>query len=213
MRPIRRAQILAAAIEVIARETFCGTTIQKVADAAGVSTGTVNHYFDNKLTLLMATLEQASLDWRDEQLEAVESSAPGEPRLEALIISSGPSTPTKLLRWKVWIAAWSEALRSPELRLVLADGRDVWMSLLTQQLTGIARELGRPDLDCELLAREYDALQNGLYIRVITANAAVDDTLLGILRAFLRGRLGLGSSDWAIGKSRTQTGDLSASVS
>jgi TetR/AcrR family transcriptional regulator, transcriptional repressor of bet genes len=43
MGPIRRAQIFRAVTEVIARESFSGTTLQKVADAAGVSTGTVNH--------------------------------------------------------------------------------------------------------------------------------------------------------------------------
>src|SRR6185312_9275697 len=42
------------------REGFAGTTMRMVAEEAGVSTGMLNHYFENRLDLLTQALAYSS---------------------------------------------------------------------------------------------------------------------------------------------------------
>src|SRR5262245_26790594 len=54
----RRAQILAAASRVFARQGFHRTTVRQVAREAGIADGTIYLYFDSKQELLLALLGQ-----------------------------------------------------------------------------------------------------------------------------------------------------------
>ena len=190
MGPIRKAQIYRAVTEVIARESFSGTTLKKVADAAGVSTGTVNHYFANKQAMLIETLAHIAAEWNEDTLEAVDGAEPGLPRLRALVGAAGPSSSINRLRWKVWMAAWGEALQSPALRVALRRSRQVWNGILAEQLEVINDELGGAEIDARAIARQYDALQNGLFVQLVTADMAEDPAISEILYTFLSERLG-----------------------
>ena len=53
MEPIRRAQIRKAAVKLISKRGFEGTTLWDVAIAARISTGTISHYYDSKLEMLI----------------------------------------------------------------------------------------------------------------------------------------------------------------
>jgi AcrR family transcriptional regulator len=55
-RAERRGQILDAALHVFAKVGFAGATLRQVADAAGVSKGTVFHYFETKEALFRAVV-------------------------------------------------------------------------------------------------------------------------------------------------------------
>lgn len=79
LEALRRGQILDAASKVMARKGFRGTRMQEVADAAGVSNGTVYNYFASKDELLLALLDRLNeTDARPAQLES--SSMTGDPR-------------------------------------------------------------------------------------------------------------------------------------
>ncbi|MGD8378963.1 MAG: TetR/AcrR family transcriptional regulator [Gammaproteobacteria bacterium] len=53
----RRAEITRAATEVFAREGFQGASVEAIAEAAGVSKGTLYGYFENKEALFYATFQ------------------------------------------------------------------------------------------------------------------------------------------------------------
>lgn len=191
MGPIRRAQIFRAATEVIARESFSGTTLKKVADAAGVSTGTVNHYFSNKRAMLLETLNHISKEWNDSTREAIYGSEPGMPRLKSMVEAAGPRSSINKLRWKVWMAAWGEALQSPELRVALRRSRIEWTGILADALELINEELGGPDIDALEIAGLYDALQNGMFVALVTVDSPGEDRrVTDMLFAFLLDRVG-----------------------
>jgi TetR/AcrR family transcriptional repressor of bet genes len=190
MGPVRRAQIFRAVTEVIAKESFSGTTLKKVADAAGVSTGTVNHYFANKQAMLIETLGHIAGEWNEDTRKAVDGAEPGLPRLRALVDAAGPSSSINRLRWKVWMAAWGEALQSPELRVALRRSRQVWNGILAERLEVINDELGGAEIDARDISRQYDALQNGLFVQLVTADMADEPVISEILFTFLRERLG-----------------------
>jgi TetR/AcrR family transcriptional regulator, transcriptional repressor of bet genes len=190
MGPIRRAQIFRAASEVIARESFSGTTLQKVADAAGVSTGTVNHYFSNKRAMLLETLHHISGEWNDSTRQAIYGSEPGMPRLRALVEAAGPRSSINKLRWKVWMAAWGEALQFSELRVELRRSRQEWTELLADGLSLINAELGGPEIDALEIAKLYDALQNGMFVALVTNEIPGEDRrITDLLYAFLLDRV------------------------
>lgn len=77
LEDLRREQILAAAIQVFSQKGFRVARMQEVADAAGVSNGTVYNYFRSKDELLLALLEQLSERERhQEQMEQVRGGDP-----------------------------------------------------------------------------------------------------------------------------------------
>ncbi len=56
-REARRAEILKAALEVIAEEGYAGASLRRVADRAGCTTGAVTYSFANKEALMAAVIE------------------------------------------------------------------------------------------------------------------------------------------------------------
>jgi AcrR family transcriptional regulator len=190
MGPVRRMQVFRAAAEVIAREAFGGTTIKKVADVAGVSTGTVNYYFANKRAMLVETLSHIHAEWSQDVRRAVEQSAPGDPRIRALVDAAGPTTTLNRQRWRVWTAAWSEALHSPELRAVLWRSYQHWLQLLSEMFEVINEDLGGSAVDVAKVARVYDALQNGLYLQILISDGRLVEEIGVTLTNYLRDSLG-----------------------
>lgn len=105
-----RATILRAAIEVIADHSLSGTTIERVAEKAGIAAGTVMLHFKRKDALLVAVLEHISEEFETARLSAI-ASAGGDPvrALAALVdvtFDRRVSDPAKVA---VWYAFWGEA--------------------------------------------------------------------------------------------------------
>lgn len=105
-----RAAILAATIEVIARHSLSGTTVERVAEAAGVAPGTVILHFKRKEALLIEALEHVAREFDQVRRTAVAESA-DDPvgaldRLIEAIFDPKVSDPAKVA---VWYAFWGEA--------------------------------------------------------------------------------------------------------
>jgi TetR/AcrR family transcriptional regulator, cholesterol catabolism regulator len=67
----RRRQILDAATEVMSRDGFHATSMQAVADHAGISVGLIYQYFSNKDDLLVAVIGDILEDFRDQVPAAI----------------------------------------------------------------------------------------------------------------------------------------------
>ena len=171
MGPIRREQICRAAAVVIAREGFAGTTMRMVAEEAGVSTGMLNHYFANRQDLLTQALVYVSERTQDRYREAVESTPPGIERLQALLDSALMEDEQMVETWRVWINAYGEAVRLPELRHTIEARLTSWYELIDTALEGLVP----PDAPGTIPASwRFDALLNGLAIQALTSEAALD---------------------------------------
>jgi AcrR family transcriptional regulator len=62
----RRREVLRAVSDLIARHGIDGMSMRQVADAVGMSTGTINYHFKNKRGLIMAAMDHvysAPQDW------------------------------------------------------------------------------------------------------------------------------------------------------
>ena len=74
LREQRKTQLLAAAQRVFARQGFHAATVSDVAAEAGVSQGTVYHYFDSKESLFLAVFTQwCQKNLRDEIEHALQA--------------------------------------------------------------------------------------------------------------------------------------------
>jgi TetR/AcrR family transcriptional regulator, transcriptional repressor of bet genes len=172
MGPIRREQICRAAAAVIAREGFSGTTMRVVAEEAGVSTGMLNHYFANRQDLLIHALEFVSQRAHGRIVAAIEGIPPGRERLTALfdsVLADGDGQDGGET-WRVWINAYGEAMRLPELRHTIESRLNSWYALIDHALESLVP--GQADDEIPWSWR-LDALLNGLAIRALTSETAL----------------------------------------
>jgi TetR/AcrR family transcriptional regulator, transcriptional repressor of bet genes len=168
MGPIRREQICRAAADVIAREGFAGTTMRMVAEEAGVSTGMLNHYFENRQDLLTQALVFVSERTQNRYREAIEQMPPGIERLRALLDAALAQEDEMTQTWRVCINAYAEAVRLPELRHTIEARLHSWWELIDFALEGLlpARRRGEMPASWRL-----DAMLNGLAIQALTSEA------------------------------------------
>jgi TetR/AcrR family transcriptional repressor of bet genes len=168
---IRREQICRAAAAVISREGFAGTTMKKVADEAGVSTGMVNHYFVNRQDLLTKAVIYVSERAQERIRLAIADVPAGRPRLVALLDSALGEGEEITETWRVWINAYGEALRLPELRHTIRVRRSSWHELIDFALEEVVPADPAKGLSWSW---RFDALLNGFAIKVLTSESAPD---------------------------------------
>jgi len=101
VRAVTRARLLNAALELFASRGYAATSVDAIADAAGVSAGLLYYHFDSKPAVLAAIFEQSLAD-----VQATFASADSEPepidRLPALLRSAGTIVPRHRNFWAVW---------------------------------------------------------------------------------------------------------------
>jgi TetR/AcrR family transcriptional repressor of bet genes len=178
MAPIRREQICRAAADVIAARGFDRTTIREVAEVAGVSTGTVNHYFKNRLDMLLQTLAYVSERFQSKYAHVLADTPPGLERFSKFFELTVALEPEDEAGWKVWLAAWGEATRSPAVsELVLVRRR-----LFQQMIAGILSDLpglqSATEEEITELASEIDAYVDGWGLWRITGETRLDPNRL-----------------------------------
>jgi TetR/AcrR family transcriptional regulator, fatty acid metabolism regulator protein len=83
----RETDILDAATNLFASDGFHGTSTRKIASAAGVSEGTVFHYFSTKNELLLAILDKFYLELTQSAREIIEDVMETHERLHRLAIN------------------------------------------------------------------------------------------------------------------------------
>jgi AcrR family transcriptional regulator len=81
----RRAQILRATIEVVARHGFEAASASLIAECAGVSKGLIWHYFADKNDLMKQAVVQTVRVIRDEVVASVDAAAPVPDAIRAYI--------------------------------------------------------------------------------------------------------------------------------
>lgn len=108
----RREQILAATLRLVARDGFAGVTLRDVAAEVGVVHGLIRHYFATREQLVAAAFDAAV------RAEAVQDEELAE-QLEPVAALADWLTTTPREHYLVWIDAWSEAPRNPELHAAL----------------------------------------------------------------------------------------------
>jgi TetR/AcrR family transcriptional repressor of bet genes len=90
MGPIRRKQLVGAAISAIHQYGFANATVARIAKRAGVSSGIVHHYFADKDELLFATMRSLLAELRRDTVARQRSARTPRERVNAVIDASLP---------------------------------------------------------------------------------------------------------------------------
>ncbi|GAA4667976.1 TetR/AcrR family transcriptional regulator [Streptomyces youssoufiensis] len=156
-REAKRAELLEAAASVIAQEGYTHTSLRKVAQRAGCTTGSVTYYFANKEELVIAVTE-SRFDGFDAMLETDQ----GRPDIKAILERWLARTTNDPEFWPVMSQLLTHARYEPALATVIeqryARHRDSLASLLA---TGQAQGPVRDDIPADLLADQLAALCDG----------------------------------------------------
>lgn len=195
MEPIRRQQIRRAAAKVIARKGFRGTTLTEVARVAKVSTGMINHYYANKLAMLVDTLVYVSEGFQERNQKALEGAVGLRAKIRAMLeVGLGRRTPEERQGHRVWIMALAEALTAPELERVILERRRLFQEQLASIFAEAAADGSLSEGDVAALAEETDGYVNGLAaLATVTEQftlspAGIEESLLALVEAKRRQR-------------------------
>lgn len=110
---LRREQILEAALQVFAEKGFQVARMQEVANAAGVSNGTVYNYFRSKDEVLLALLAQLAEREQQQEVQAL----PPPVSLEDFLINQLQRRYRGLRSHKeLWRVVLPELITNPNLR-------------------------------------------------------------------------------------------------
>lgn len=173
----KREEILERSLAVFARDGYEAVTMRTLAAEAGVSTGTLYHYFDNKSALFAAMF--AWLFKRDLQVvtDGVSAALPPADRAELLLVYVGAR------------AAPLEAALRVALDYHRSAPDDAGKAVLAQTLgeyrAAIHRELGVGD--AAVAATILSALLGVLVQRILDPVGASLDAQLAVLRPLIRG--------------------------
>jgi AcrR family transcriptional regulator len=190
----RRQLILDAALEIVVERGADAVRMADVAEAAGVSLGSIQHYFRHRDGLLAEVFRyeaerQVSTTWSD-----VVSSAPLERLVEYVWLCTPPgsaSGTTPFEGWRFWLDFWATARREPQTRAVVAP---VYQSFALPFQTALEDGISAGQFRLRGSAREVAdrviAMIDGTALRTLLG-ALEEDQMLPLLIDGLSLELGL----------------------
>jgi AcrR family transcriptional regulator len=128
-----RRRVVEAAWRVVAAEGAHGATMRRIAGEAGVTTGFVTHYFEDKQELLATVLRFNNRQGLDRVLAAI-----GERRglvaLQGAVEALLPIDADRRRVWQVWVACWRATARQERINDEFRAGRRFVGGLLKELL-------------------------------------------------------------------------------
>lgn len=181
----RRVELLEAAGRVIRRAGFAHLTLREVAAEVGVAHSLVRHYFGTRDELLSAAFDHA--------VEADQHLLDPPPRddaghFERLVQRTEPMDRDHYL---MWIDAWSEAPRSPQLRATLRRWEDECQRSLASLLDeGVAAGVYELD-DTMAASTRINASIDGIAIQHVASDRLTRAEMQEQIRISIEAHLGL----------------------
>lgn len=157
----RRAEVVAAATELLLQRGRAALTVRNVAEAVGCSTKVVSHYFDSMDELLQGTY-LAAVERAQVRMTAVLTADPLDVR--GVIESVLPLDDERRRDWTIWFGFWTEAFTSPPLFSVQQGRARRTVERLTHIIL-LLKDQGRID-------PAVDALTTGLRLVALISGIA-----------------------------------------
>jgi TetR/AcrR family transcriptional repressor of bet genes len=148
----RRQQLIDAVMSSIAEHGLANTTVSRVAEAACLSQGIVNFYFENKRALLVATLEYVESEFQRVRRDTKRSAAKTpEAQLDAIIEASFDPAVCNPLYLDVWDAFWGEARARADFKRVCS----AYETAQLKETLRLFREIAAPEQDADALGTAF----------------------------------------------------------
>jgi AcrR family transcriptional regulator len=158
----QRRLFAAAAMRLIAREGLEGMTMRAVAKEAGLSYGSLFHYFSSKDELLMHAVEH-SMRQQTERVNEYSSRYAGLQALEHLMCDDAIIEGSSREGWLIWQTFLYKAAMQPSFATMHAELIDGWLGRFRRHLLDaqMAGEISA-ELDVEFEARALWAYSAGI---------------------------------------------------
>jgi len=181
MGPVRRNQLIEAAISSLHDYGYADTTVARIAKKAGVSSGIVHHYFDGKDDLLFATMRHMLRVLRAETLNNLKQATTPRARLSAIVEANFAPSQYSPDVMSAWLALYGSARQSPNLTriLMLYDAR------LNSNLLDALKQLTDREKASEL-AIGVSALIDGVWLRAALLGDSYNrDTAIHLVKSYI----------------------------
>lgn len=169
MQEIRRRQLIEATIGTIERYGFAETTIARISQAAGLSSGIISHYFGGKNGLLEATMRSLLRELQRETITRLRQARSPQERIAAIVGSSFAPEQFTSRCCAAWLAFYAQVPWSPQ----LARLHRVYVRRLRSNLGHAFRQC-LPAKRAELAAEGMSAMIDGIYVRAALLGNAAD---------------------------------------
>jgi len=146
MRTTTQTALLNSAMTLFAQNGYTSTTTRSIAKEAGISTGLMYHYFDNKESLLRAVFDNCMAILSEAINSAYEQSAPEE-RLANLLRAMFEMLAREEAFWSLFYMLRSQ----PAIMRVLGDDFRKWTEQLRSLFEVELQQLGRADSEMDAL--------------------------------------------------------------
>jgi len=161
----RRNAIVNATVSVMVQKGMAATTVRDVAQQMGTSSGLIHHYFATMDELLAAAFDQAA----GQDLEATRAAMANchGPVQELTAFFSTYARAEQEWTFQLWLDAWSEAARRPDVRETSRRLNVAWQQLLVQTISAGAKDGVLVCPDPEAAAWRVLALLDGLVLQAV----------------------------------------------
>lgn len=160
MEPLRRRELIDAAIRTIGQRGSLDVTVAQIAHEAGVSPALAHHYFGGKDKLILATMRHLLRELGRDLNAAIKQANTPHERIAAIIAVNFSATQFAQETIAAWLTFYVHAQQSDDIkRLLRIYARRLHSNLVfaLEQLTSRAR--------ANRIAEGAGAMIDGLYIR------------------------------------------------
>lgn len=185
MAPIRRKQLVEAAIAAIHEHGFANATVARIAAQAGISAGMVHHYFKDKDELLFATMRHLLAELRADAVVRLSRTADATGRIRAIIDACFGDAQFDEQVFSAWLELYGNARHSPRLMNILSLYHRRLRSSLLHDLRRLV-----PEPEALGLADGIAAMIDGLWLRyALAGKPANPETPRALTRDYLAAAL------------------------
>jgi transcriptional repressor BetI len=164
---VRREALVEATLRSLKEFGHEGTSIRRIAKAADVSIGLINHHFQSKSELIAAAYENLALSLQQSMRTQVEDAAlPPRERLSAFFRASFAPEILDPAVFSVWLVFWSMVMHSAEMQAVHDRTYRRYRAMLESALTALAAGGSAPPFAPRRAAIALSALLDGLWVEL-----------------------------------------------
>ncbi|UQZ36426.1 TetR family transcriptional regulator [Paenibacillus sp. PK3_47] len=186
----RRRQLAEAAWRIIRREGMEGVSVRSVAQEAGMSLGSLRHYFDTQSELLAFSMKMVS-DQVNARMEALEFTDHPVEDIERFIGELMPLDDERHTEAEVWLAFSVKAVTVPELQKLQEEVHSALYEGFTKAIYYLAaRGMLKEGVDQRAEAMKLHALVDGLVLHHTTRPEQVSrEDIAGLVSSHVRSLL------------------------
>lgn len=165
---VRRAQLIQATIDSIARHGMSGTTVKTVSQIAGLSTGIVNFHFESKKNLFDETLRFLAEEHHDRwKSQLAKSGLTSAEKLLAIVEANFDPEICNTRKLTVWFGFFGECTYRRTYRSLVGDIDAERWQISVGLCRAIRDEGGYRNVDPDAVIRNLEALYDGFFLNIL----------------------------------------------